>query len=75
MKVSGVRFQGKEMLDTDTWHPTPETNINYHRASCPQGATFSGRRLAKSIVPIYQNRIIFAMDLSTKMFSPPRHKV
>jgi hypothetical protein len=55
MKVSGVRFQGKEMLDTDTRHPTPETNINYHRASCPQGATFSGRRLGKSLGYWYAN--------------------
>jgi len=24
--------------------------------------------------PIYQNRIIFAKDLSNKIFSPPRHQ-
>jgi hypothetical protein len=26
------------------------------------------------LVPIYQNRIIFAKDLSNKIFSPPRHQ-
>jgi hypothetical protein len=26
------------------------------------------------LVPIYQNRIMFAKDLSNKIFSPPRHQ-
>jgi hypothetical protein len=36
---------------------------NYRRACCPEGATFSERRLGKSLVPIYSNPIMFAHDL------------
>ena len=39
--------QGKEMLDTETWHPTP--TMNYRRACCSSGTTFYERRLGKSL--------------------------
>ena len=34
----------------------------------------SSRSVYVNLVPIYQNRIIFAKNLSNKIFSPPRHQ-
>jgi hypothetical protein len=34
----------------------------------------SYRSVYVNLVPIYQNRIIFAKNLSNKIFSPPRHQ-
>jgi hypothetical protein len=34
----------------------------------------SSRSVYINLVPIYQNRIIFAKNLSNKIFSPPRHQ-
>jgi hypothetical protein len=50
-QVSGVGCQGKKMLDAETRHQTLETFINYQRAYCPAGATFSQRSLGKSLEP------------------------
>ena len=57
------RFQDFATHLPDTRNLTPETYINYRRASCPAGATFSERSLGKSLVPIYSNPIMFAKDL------------
>ena len=45
----GIRCQRNEIVNTETWQPTPETYINYQSAGYPSGATFSERRFEKSI--------------------------
>jgi len=51
IEVSCVGCQGKKMIDTETWHPTPETYIYYRRAYSPAGATFPERSLGKILGP------------------------
>ena len=46
----------------DTWH-LHFASLNKQRACFPAGATFSERRLAKSLVSNYWNHIMFAHDL------------
>jgi len=49
-------------------------NLDNQRACCAAGATFSECSLGKSLVPIYRNRIMFAKNLSNKIFLPPRRQ-
>jgi len=51
-QVSVFGFQDLAARLPDTRKLTPETYINYQRACCPAGATFSERSLGKSLVPI-----------------------
>ena len=56
--MSGFGCQGKELLDSETCHPTPENYINCWRACCPSGATFFEHILGKSLV--IRGRVIYA---------------